>query len=43
LCERLREIERLSGITGLMGWDEQVMMPEGAADARCACLAVHVL
>lgn len=34
LCERLREIERLSGISGLMGWDEQVMMPEGAADAR---------
>ncbi len=24
LCERLREISALNGVSGLLGWDEQV-------------------
>ncbi|KAK9857243.1 hypothetical protein WJX84_005190, partial [Apatococcus fuscideae] len=34
LCEKLKEISTLNGISGLLGWDEMVMMPEGAADCR---------
>ena len=26
LCERLREISALNGVSGLLGWDEQVQM-----------------
>ena len=36
LTTRLREIDALSGIAGLLGWDEQVMMPSGAAELRSA-------
>lgn len=36
LCKELREIESLQGIQGLLGWDEQTMMPAGAAAARGA-------
>lgn len=36
LCRELREIEALHGIQGLLGWDEQTMMPAGAAAARGA-------
>jgi hypothetical protein len=36
LCKELREIEALQGIQGLLGWDEQTMMPPGAAPARGA-------
>ncbi|CAM9462472.1 unnamed protein product [Chrysoparadoxa australica] len=31
---RLREVERLKGIQGLMDWDEATMMPEGGNKAR---------
>lgn len=34
LCERLKEVSALSGVSGLLGWDEQVMMPPGAAELR---------
>jgi len=34
LCERLREVNALNGVSGLLGWDEQTMMPDGAADLR---------
>eukprot|EP00808_Paulinella_micropora_P015063 g23630.t1 len=34
LCDRLREINVLGGVSGLLGWDEQVMMPQGAAALR---------
>jgi carboxypeptidase Taq len=34
LSDRLREVTHLSGVSGLLGWDEQTMMPEGAADLR---------
>ncbi|BDA49961.1 Thermostable carboxypeptidase 1 [Coccomyxa sp. Obi] len=36
LCEKLKEISTLSGISGLLGWDEMVMMPNGAAACRAA-------
>ena len=34
LKTRLQEIERLSGISALLGWDEAVMMPAGSSNAR---------
>ena len=34
LCDKLREISTLGGIGGLLQWDEAVMMPTGAAEAR---------
>ncbi len=34
LTEKLRTISHLEGIMGLLGWDEQVMMPAGAETAR---------
>lgn len=36
LCSLLREIAALEGVSGLLGWDEQTIMPEGAAEARAA-------
>ncbi|KAG2487712.1 hypothetical protein HYH03_013711 [Edaphochlamys debaryana] len=36
LCDRLKEVSVLGGISGLLGWDEMVMMPPGAADSRGA-------
>lgn len=36
LAERLREVTALSAIGGVLGWDEQVMMPAGAASSRAA-------
>lgn len=36
LAKRLREISTLNGISGLLGWDEMVMMPPGAAASRGA-------
>ncbi|GBF90989.1 hypothetical protein Rsub_03844 [Raphidocelis subcapitata] len=36
LCGKLRELNALEGISGLLGWDEMVMMPPGAAEARGA-------
>lgn len=34
LKDKLREIEHLSGICGLLGWDESTMMPPGAEKSR---------
>lgn len=34
LCDKLREISTLGGISGLLQWDEAVMMPAGAAESR---------
>jgi carboxypeptidase Taq len=34
LATKLRDISALSGISGLLGWDEMVMMPPGAAASR---------
>lgn len=31
---KLREINTLKGISGLLGWDEMVMLPEGSSDCR---------
>lgn len=36
LSEKLKDISSLSGISGLLGWDEMVMLPPGAAGARAA-------
>lgn len=36
LCSKLRELNALEGISGLLGWDEMVMMPAGAAESRGA-------
>lgn len=34
VCEKLKELNALQGIAGLLGWDEMVMMPSGATNAR---------
>lgn len=34
LTEKVTEIEKLSGIKGLLGWDEMVMLAPGSAPAR---------
>ncbi|MEK6735452.1 MAG: carboxypeptidase M32 [Pseudomonadota bacterium] len=34
LVERLEEISHLSGVMSTIGWDQEVMMPPGAAEAR---------
>eukprot|EP00878_Enallax_costatus_P001574 GHUV01001725.1.p1 GENE.GHUV01001725.1~~GHUV01001725.1.p1 ORF type:complete len:544 (+),score=156.71 GHUV01001725.1:74-1705(+) len=36
LAAKLRELDALNGISGLLGWDELVMMPEGAVGSRGA-------
>jgi len=36
ICEKLKELNSLEGISGLLGWDEMVMMPPGAANSRGA-------
>lgn len=36
LCKKLKEVSALGGISGLLGWDEMVMMPPGAAESRAA-------
>lgn len=36
LSAMLKELNALGGISGLLGWDEMVMMPAGAADSRGA-------
>lgn len=33
-AKRLREINALEGISGLLGWDEMVMLPPGSAECR---------
>lgn len=34
LAKKLKEVSALGGISGLLGWDEMVMMPAGAAESR---------
>uniref|UniRef100_A0A7S1WYZ1 Carboxypeptidase n=1 Tax=Tetraselmis chuii TaxID=63592 RepID=A0A7S1WYZ1_9CHLO len=34
LCSRLKTIAHLEGVSGLLGWDELVMLPSGAAACR---------
>lgn len=34
VVKKLREINALNGISGLLGWDEMVMLPEGSSDCR---------
>eukprot|EP00873_Tetraselmis_striata_P036931 jgi/Tetstr1/457195/TSEL_043844.t1 len=34
LCDKLKTISHLEGVSGLLGWDELVMLPEGAAKSR---------
>ena len=36
LVAKLKEVQALSGISGLLGWDEMVMMPPAAAASRGA-------
>ncbi|KDD74470.1 carboxypeptidase Taq (M32) metallopeptidase [Helicosporidium sp. ATCC 50920] len=36
VCSKLRDISHLSGISGLLSWDEMVMMPAGASASRGA-------
>ena len=36
LAKKLKDISALSGIGGLIGWDEMVMLPSSAAGARAA-------
>jgi len=39
LVEKLEEISRLNGIMATLHWDQEVMMPAGAADSRAHQLA----
>ena len=34
LAARLEELSRLGGVMGILHWDQEVIMPEGAAEAR---------
>lgn len=34
LCVRFKDIKRLQGIQGLLGWDQEVNMPPKAAATR---------
>ena len=36
VSKRLKEINSLEGISGLLGWDEMVMMPPGSSGSRAA-------
>ncbi|QOJ23196.1 MAG: carboxypeptidase M32 [Gammaproteobacteria bacterium] len=39
LVQRLEEITHLSGVMSTLGWDQEVMMPPGAGDARAKQIA----
>ena len=34
LTQKLEEISRLGGIMGILHWDQEVIMPSGAAESR---------
>jgi len=36
LCTKLKDVSALCGISGLLGWDEMVQLPPGAAQARAS-------
>jgi carboxypeptidase Taq len=40
LVERIQRARTLGSVSDLLGWDEQVNLPPGAADQRAAQLAV---
>lgn len=40
LCSKLKELSSLNGISGLLQWDELVMMPPGAG-AQCNCRSMR--
>ncbi|MBC8009642.1 MAG: carboxypeptidase M32, partial [Burkholderiales bacterium] len=37
---RLRRVHTLGSVVGLLGWDEQVNLPAGAAEQRAAQLSL---
>ena len=39
LVQKLEERSRLSGVMGIMHWDQEVIMPKGSADARAKQMA----
>jgi len=39
LVEHLRDVENLNAAEGLLGWDQQVIMPPGGAESRASQLA----
>ena len=40
LVERLEESSRLGGIMGILHWDQEVIMPDGAAESRAKQMGV---
>ena len=40
LVHRLEETSRLGGIMGILHWDQEVIMPVGAADSRAKQMGV---
>lgn len=40
LSTKLKKMAALEGTMGLLGWDEQTMMPQGAEEARAKQKAV---
>ena len=40
LVQRLEETSRLAGIMGILHWDQEVIMPIGAADSRAKQIGV---
>ena len=40
LIERLKESSRLGGIMGILHWDQEVIMPSGAAESRSKQMGV---
>ena len=40
LERRLEEISRLGGIMGILHWDQEVIMPSGAAESRASQMGV---
>lgn len=39
LIQKLEEITHLSGVMSTLGWDQEVMMPAGAGEARAKQIA----
>ncbi len=39
LVQKLEEITHLNGVMSTLGWDQEVMMPAGASDARAKQIA----
>lgn len=39
LVQKLEEIAHLNGVMSTLGWDQEVMMPAGAGEARAKQMA----